>query len=290
MQNDAPAPARILAPVVARTPHARGDTSAAKASHGLAGLGLAGLGLSGGGVAGLGLVASLAALAACGSDPAPTPKVVTAAEMRAFWGLNPGSCWLYRGASEVVAEVVGPDTVAVAGRTVYVLRFRALSGGLANEYRLDADSEPGKLLLARLTEGVTAQTRVDALYQEPLPVWSTLTYDKAGALVFNAGDLIETVTTPRPTTEVPSPMPESHRVTVRDRMKAVGTSSGAASAINIAYEHGGKTAIWNLVPNYGIALFTQDGIEHQVCAARLCDAQGNCTGAANCLGALACPR
>jgi hypothetical protein len=278
MHQDAPAPARILAPADAHAPLSRVDTPAARARRCLAGVGLAAS------------VSALAALAACGSEPAPTPKVVTAAEMRAFWGLNPGSCWLYRGDTEVVAEVSGPDSVSVAGRTVYLLQFRSLSGGLPREYRLDADSEPGKLLLARLTEGATAQTRVDALYQAPLPVWSTLGYDKAGAIVFNAGDLIETVTTPRATTEVPNPMSEAHRVTVRDRMKTVGTSSGSASAINIAYEHGGKTAIWNLVPGYGIALFTQDGVEHQVCAARTCDAQGNCTGAADCRGALACPR
>jgi hypothetical protein len=278
MHDLARAPAPIHAPLAPRPMGAL--DRARRARSGVAALGRAGLALALG----------AAALAACGSDPAPTPKVVTAAEVRAFWGLNPGSCWLYRGDTEVVAEVTGPDSVSVAGRTVYLLQFRSLSGGLPREYRLDADSEPGKLLLARLTEGATAQTRVDALYQAPLPVWSTLTYDRAGALVFNEGELIETVTTPRATTENPSPMPESHRVTVRDRMKTVGTSTGSAAAINIAYERAGKTAIWNLVPNYGIALFTQDGVEHQVCAARICDAQGNCTGAADCRGALACPR
>jgi hypothetical protein len=79
------------------------------------------------------------------------------------------------------------------------------------------------------------------------------------------------------------PVPIEHKWVVLNRMASVATSSGAASAIEMTYKHGTKLSTYRLVPGYGMASFIDStNTSYQVCAARVCDSSGACTGASSC--------
>jgi hypothetical protein len=71
----------------------------------------------------------------------------------------------------------------------------------------------------------------------------------------------------------------------------VTTSEGEAAAVTMDYRKNGIPSTWWLVPGYGFAKFQNfDGTTYQVCAARVCDSTGACTGAPDCTNNLDCPR
>lgn len=240
---------------------------------------------------GLALAAALAtggaALTGCGSDPVPPAKVPTPAEMRSYWGLNPGSCWVYKDLSGMSAglttSVEGPDTVRIAGRTVYVLTQAKSSGGRPNELVLDTETN-GQMFLARSTDGSVTPSVVETYLTDPRPVWGVLEYDRAGALVFGPDGTFESAATPKDGAAA-----IAHKWTIANREKAVATPDGPGTGIELRYSKNGTLeATYDLVPNFGMAHIQLDGVEYQVCQARVCDAAGVCTGVPTCAGVV-CP-
>lgn len=227
----------------------------------------------------------LALGAACGDDPPPAPKVPTAAEMRTFYGLNPGSCWVYKNLTDsslFTVSVDGPDTVRIAGKSVFVVtQATASAPGQPNEILLDADTTPGKLFLARYTSGIGQARMTETYLTDPRPLWGELSY-VSDALVFAAGDRLESASTPQN-----GAMAVAHKWTVANRKEAVVKDDGSsAEAHRLLYAKDGvQLAVYDLVPGYGMAHIQLNGTEYQVCKARVCDAMGACTGIDTCASA-----
>lgn len=224
---------------------------------------------------------------ACGDDPRPPEQVPTAAEVRDYYGLNAGSCWRYRtSAAGATVTIIGPDTQRISGRTVYIMSYQRTNGGLPIEWLLDADSEPGTILLWRIDEG--RGTEGVFTFENPAPVFAKFAYED-GAVDF-AQTTFETVSTPRGAMEA-----QTHRWLVLNR-SAMAAKIGANNmletvpAVRLSYERTGKPiATYSLVPGYGFADFTDtENVSHQVCASRVCDSKNNCVGANSC-AELVCP-
>lgn len=226
--------------------------------------------------------------AGCGSDPVAPPKVPTAAELRTYWGLNPGSCWVYKDLSGqsagLTVSVDGPDTVRIAGRTTYIVTQAFSSGGRPNELLLDVDAEAGKMFLARATKGTTNPATTETYIADPRPLFGELEYDSKGALSFIPESVIESASTPQGTT-----VAVAHKWTVGARDKALLIPSGATTGMELRYfKNGTREAVYDLVPNFGMAHLQLDGVDYQVCQARVCDAANVCTGVDSCAGVV-CP-
>lgn len=228
-------------------------------------------------------------LGACGSDPPPPPKVPTAAEVRTYWGLNPGSCWVYKdltgGSGGITSSVDGPDTVRIAGRTTYIYsRATAAAPSSPDEFLIDVDTTPGTMFLARETDGTVTPRVVDTYLDEPRPQWGVFDYDSAGALELFPDNTLETASTPRGATAA-----IAHKWTVVSRAEMLSTPDGVKPGLLLRYfKDNVRQATYGLVPNFGIASFEIDGTNYQVCLARVCDAAGACTGVETCAAAF-CP-
>ncbi len=219
---------------------------------------------------------------ACGEDEPATPDPVpSAAQVRDFWGLGPDSCWRYRrpssaGGLSTFANVTvkPPNTQVIAGKTVYIRSYRPDSSGAPTlEQYFDSEGAPN-LVLARSIDGV-GMDRVVKTYDASPPLFGRFEFGEANAIEFHARTF-ETDSTPKDGTA------ENHKWVVFDP-ESVATHDGMADAIKLSYTTGGKTANFFLVPGYGFAKFTDfDGVPHQVCAARVCNDAGVCTGVASC--------
>lgn len=231
-------------------------------------------------------------LAACGEDkpisrPVPSPEVV-----RNMYGLGDGSCWRYRfaqGGTSLYAtvSVSGPNTTAIAGKTVFVRKLQLESGGLPLEDYFDTSAD-GEVRLLRHVEGQQGD-RVTKRYEddpEP-PLFAKFIVVDADTARLTLGESWETTPTPK---ELPI---ERHVWSVLSETDPVDTPSGEQPSYKLNYNRsagGGAmaTSTFNVVPGFGVARFVDfDGTMYQVCDARVCDAAGTCTGAASC-DALAC--
>lgn len=230
----------------------------------------------------------LAALAACGGDPPPVVMIPTANQARDFYGLGKGSCWRYRYAAGATSafttvSVDGPDDKRVAGKVVWVVSVQPEVGGQPTQYLLDVDTTPGKMFLAQWAEGSGAMRVTETYDTEPRPIFGTFEFDAANKIVFAKADIMQTASTPRKMSDADMPVPIEHKWVVLNRMANVATSSGAATAIEMTYKHGTKLSTYRLVPGYGMASFIDStNTSYQVCAARVCDSSGACTGASSC--------
>jgi hypothetical protein len=232
------------------------------------------------------------ALAACGSDPPPVDPTPTAAQVRDFWGLNPGSCWVYRyrpsgQVTDIFASVSisGPDTVRISGKTVYVLTYQP-AASQASEYVLDVDSTPGEIRLARTSEGSGAMRVTTTYLAEPRPLWAAFDLDAASSTLKLNDSRFTTSATPEG-----GGAAIDHQWVVLNEMDTAAVAGGMAqTAIKLSYTRSdAATSNWWLVPGYGMARFTDNAsLDHQVCASRVCDAANNCTGAPSCTN-LVCP-
>jgi len=224
----------------------------------------------------------------CGGDPPPVVKVPTAQDMRTFWGLNSGSCWVYKNLtdnSQFTVSVDGPDTVRIAGKQIYVVNQATASApGQPNEILLDTDTAPGELYLARYTSGIGAARMTETYLTDPRPLWGKLVYE-GDALKFAPTNRLESASTPQG-----GAAPIAHQWTVASRDQAVVKDDGsAAMAHRLLYTKGGvQQAVYDLVPGYGMAHLQLNGTEYQVCLAHVCDGAGTCTGAPTCAN-VPCP-
>lgn len=234
-------------------------------------------------------------LASCGDDEFPTTERPGPDAVRAYYGLGGGSCLRYRyssGGNTLFArvDVKGPDEQRVAGETVYVWEFRETeAGGFPDEWLLIPGE--GELRLVRSTFGATQQERVTYRYEDAdRPLFAQLELDD-GEIIFEPGPF-ETLTTPErcPVQDEACTTPEapfSHVWTVLDDQGMAVTPTGTSTAVELNYEveREGVAESWrySLVPNFGFArMISPDGITYQVCAARICDGAGTCTGAPSC--------
>lgn len=241
-----------------------------------------------------GPVVSLALLlgaGGCGESPpamklVPTPEVV-----RTVYGLGDGSCWKYRfsqGGTNLFATVTlsGPNETAIAGHSVWVRKYQLESGGLPTEDYLEVGEE-AEVRLLRHVEG-QQDARVTRRYEDDPtpPLFARFRYDASAGATLNEGDRFETMPTPK---DLPI---ERHVWTVLSENDTASTPGGDQTAYKLQYARGAnETAVYHLVPNFGFAKITDfAGVTHQVCAARVCDASGACTGAASCMSSdLVCP-
>lgn len=226
----------------------------------------------------------------CGEEEKPPDPVPTAAQVRNFWGAGAESCWRYRrpsstGGLNTFANVTikPPNTQVISGKTVYIRSYRPDSSGAPTlEQYLDTETAPD-ITLARSIEGVGVD-RVVKTYEASPPLFARFEFGEGNALQFHE-TIFETTSTPK------DGMAENHKWVVVSTAEPVATHDGMAEAIKLNYTLGGKTASYALVPGYGFAKFTDfDNVAHQVCAARVCDAAGVCTGVASCTSQdLTCP-
>ena len=230
------------------------------------------------------IVAALAVaglLCACGGTEAPPEdNKPTPAEVRTFWGLQPGSCWRYKiptgtpGFSEfATVEISAPNDKVVAGRTVYIQTYKRDSG-LEDQLYFDTESN-SEIRLARSEDGPGADRVTRVFETEPLPLFGAFRFEE-DVVVFKQ-DVFETTATPRALDA------ELHKWVVFAKDQDVATADGTAKAYKLRYTRGTQTAEYFVVPGYGFAKFTDfDNKDHQVCAARVCDSAGACTGASSC--------
>jgi hypothetical protein len=230
------------------------------------------------------------ALLACGSDAPTTRPDPAPSAVRDFYGLGPGSCWRYRFSAQgaalfATASISGPNTAVVAGETVYLRTFQLDSGGRPEQHYFDTEVA-GEVRLLRHDTSDAASQRVTFRYDVP-PVLARFELDPAGKLRF-LEDRIDTDTTPV------EGEPERHVWSVLGR-EEVSTPAGPAEAIKLEHRltrgAAGETSIAQafLVPGQGFArLVDFAGTTYQVCAQRVCDSTGACTGAPDC-ATLACP-
>lgn len=225
----------------------------------------------------LGLTAALLA-AACSSDPPPAKMVPTAEEVRSLYGLGPGSCYRYEQLGQRLFstfDIAGPNTNSIAGRTAFVRKYSQDSGGRPVEEYFATDGD-GEVRLIRLVGSDGSVKRYET--NDVAPLFAKFEYDKTD-VVLQVGDRFEVTAQPK---DLPA---EMHEWTVlSDSQPAVLPGGMSATGYNLQYKiNGGSPTTHLVVPGFGVASFTDaTGKTHQVCAARVCDAAGNCTGAESC--------
>ncbi len=254
----------------------------------------------------LALAFGLAGLAAaCGdSGEAPPQKTVTAAEVRDLYGMNPGSCYQYRLPSSALATVTleENDGIAISGYKVIKRSYVAPGSSLAEEEYYDFDTKPGEVRLLREVRGFNAAERSTKSYVEYRAELDREGTVGPGVLVFDVEyDRQNTlVVKPAPYTTATTPIvsaggntmsveAETHEWS-RLGEEQVMTPEGMVTATTYNYQRpGAENARFALVPGFGFARIQDfNNVAHQICAARVCKADGSCTGAASCQE-LSCP-
>jgi hypothetical protein len=221
---------------------------------------------------------------ACGGDP-PPPKEVPAGDIvRTLYGLNPGSCYRYEQLGQrlyATFDVAGPNTNSIAGRTVYVRSYRLDAGGRPVEEYFATDAE-GEIRLIRKVDNMGNVSRYEM--DEVAPLFAKFEYNIKKEALMKTGDRFMVTAQPK---DLPA---EMHEWTVKSDAKMIVTTDGEKVGYDLQYRiNAGTPSTWQIVPGYGVASFVDfNGVTHQVCDARICDASGVCTGAADCLQ-LACP-
>jgi hypothetical protein len=223
-------------------------------------------------------------LLGCGGEDTPPPvEQPDAPAVRTAYGLNPGSCWKYRYTQTGVdlfanVDVAGPNDTAIAGRTVYVRSFRLEAGGLPTEDYFDTESD-SKVRLIRHVEGQgTARTTKRYEDNAEPPVFAEYHFNSKKEVIMRQGDKFETLATPKDMAE------ERHVWSVLSDEEQIVTPDGTKPGYKLQYTRGtSETALYYVVPEFGVANFIDfAGVTHQVCAARVCDASGACTGSDSC--------
>lgn len=240
----------------------------------------------------IGLLASLSPVAGCGGgDDGPPKAAVPPAAVRDFTGLVDGNCWRYRYARSgstlfTNVSISGPNEMVIAGAKVYLRQTVNDGGGFPDVEYLDTEHD-GEVRLLRLDTTGSNGMRLSKRYETP-PVPTIVRFLRTadGTVVLPAGSRIELESTP-----VDGQL-ERHAWRVSTEPEMVQLPDGPAEAIRLEYRYteGANTwtAFYSLVPGKGFAKIVDfQGTTYQVCAQRVCDSGGNCTGAPDCN--LSCP-
>jgi hypothetical protein len=226
----------------------------------------------------LGLTALIAA-GACSSDPPEEKKIPTGEEVRSLYGLGPGSCYRYKNLTNGLFstfDIAGPNTNSIAGRTTFVRKYSQDSGGRPVEEYFATDGD-GEVRLIRLVDSAGMVKRYET--DDVAPLFAKFAFNTKNEAIMKTGDRFLVNAQPKDMDA------EMHEWTVlSDSGEAVLPDGMTATGYSLQYKiNGGSTTTWSIVPDFGVASFTDTtGKIHQVCAARVCDAVGNCTGAESC--------
>ena len=205
-------------------------------------------------------------------DPVQKPS---AGEIRQFMGLVDGNCWRYKLAGSrtyLNTSVSGPNTIAIAGRSLYVRKSLSDSGDFAKDEYFDTGTE-AELQLARRIEGRGSEQVVRTYEVDSYPLVGVFDFGDMGEAQF-AEAIFRTTTTPMGLDK------EDHQWTVVST-EATGTTHDGMSLP--AYDLSGQRNTesperFTLVPGYGFTKFTtSNGKTYQVCDACVSDTDGACT-------------
>ncbi|MBK8013985.1 MAG: hypothetical protein IPK13_21895 [Deltaproteobacteria bacterium] len=246
----------------------------------------------------LGLVLGSGAVGCASLDPPPETEVPTAAEVRTFFGLLPGSAWRYRRATGGTARayITGPDTASIAGKTAYVRRVRLQeSEAIEEAWFFDGDAADGALRILRMTELAKTSAESATLLtrrfeQDPVPEIGRLSYAaRDGALkepTLKAGARFDTESVARLCTEeCGEGETETHRWSVLNAGEAtlpVGFEAYGTATVRMSYQRGGArpaSATYDFVPGFGLIRFSDfSGTDYLLCAAYVCPDEAGCIG------------
>jgi hypothetical protein len=206
-------------------------------------------------------------------------EIPTGQQIRDIYGLNNDSCYRYEQLGQglyATFDIAGPNTNSIAGRTVWVRKYTLDSGGRAVEEYFAADDGTGELRLIRKVDNMGVVRRYES--DDSAPLFAQVAFNPQRQPVMAKGARFEV-------TAMPKDMPaELHEWTVLDDKATIVSTEGTAMGYSLQYKiDGGMVSTWQIIPGYGVAAFTDvSGTTHQVCAARVCDANGTCRGAADC--------
>lgn len=236
----------------------------------------------------------------CGdSGETPMQKTVTAAEARDYYGMNAGSCYRYRlpDSSFVNVTIEANDNLALTQYKTMKRSYVGAASSLAEEQYFDFETTPGEVRLLREVTGFTSAERSTKTFVEYRPeadregevgpgvLVLALEYDRQNVFGLVPAPYV-TATTPivsagGTTMRVEAESHEWSRLGTEPVTLPDGTMA-TADLYNWA-RPGGLNARYALVPGFGFTRIQDfSNVAHQLCAARVCKADGTCTGAASC--------
>lgn len=240
-------------------------------------------------------------LLACGGDEdKPGVTYPSEGEVRAYYGLTPGSCYMYRylegGVSKKLTDTITRSADegegAVQRRRVYLT-----GGGFSDEFYYQAD-DAGKLRLLKARLGSTPETRKTYRYPaDQAPAMLGRQISPSGDPGFSEQQA-QLVVTPEVCadgqTDCPAGEREDHKWSRlnQSEVQLPGQSEKVpAEKLRYRVQRGGesRTEDYWLVPNYGFVKIEVGEIVYSLCEARVCNAEGKeCKGADSCKN-LKCP-
>ena len=214
-------------------------------------------------------------LLACDPPAPPEEAVPSGDEIRQFMGLVDGNCWRYRRSGTrtyLNMSVSGPNTIAVAGRSLYVREWLSDSGDAAREEYFDL-STPSELRIAREKDGRGTMAEIRSYTEDPLPLVGKFQYGDEMMAVEFAESIFKTFATPMDL------MAEDHQWTVINTEASAVTHDGMMkTAIELSSQRGSAISRFTLVPGYGYTKFTDtSGQTYQICDACIGSVDGECT-------------
>ena len=220
------------------------------------------------------LSAMILPVLACDPPEREEAKVPTADEVRTFMGLVDGNCWRYKlsgSRTYLTMSVNGPNTIAVAGRSLYVKNWLSDSGDVSREEYFDM-STAGELHLAREIDGRGVMAEVRTYLTDPLPLLGRFDFDMMDKMQF-AVAIFKTTSTPMGLEA------EDHQWTVINAETTGTKHDGMTSdAVELSGQRGSQASRYTLIPGYGYSKYTDaSGRSYQVCDACVSDTDGGCT-------------
>jgi len=190
-------------------------------------------------------------------------------------GLVAGNCWRYKlsgSRTYLNMSVSGPNSIAIAGRTLYARKALSDSGDYSKDEYYDA-ATAGELHLGRVIEGRGVEQVVRTYEVDSSPVVGRFNFGEMNAVQFD-GVIFRTTTTPMGLDK------EDHQWTVVNT-DATGTTHDlvASPAVELSGQRNTENpARYTLVPGYGYTKFTTPkGNTYQVCDACVSSTDGGCT-------------
>jgi len=189
-------------------------------------------------------------------------------------GLVARNCWRYKlngSRTYLNMSVSGPNTIAIAGRSLYLRSSLSDSGDYSKEEYYDVATER-ELQIARVIDDRGRQAVVRTYEQERGPLIGRFDYDAMNQVQF-AESVFTTTTTPAGMAQ------EVHKWMVVNTQTMGTTHDGMNErAIELAGQRGMEVSRYKLVPGYGYTSFTTPmGNTYQVCDACVSDTDEGCT-------------
>lgn len=236
------------------------------------------------------IAAAALLLGACSGSTIPEETFPSSSEVRTFYGLTPGSCTVFNVPainSVATLEVKGPNTISVAGETLYDQELTLQSSARVFQRQFSAD-ERGEVRLVRSATGRGSEQITTRYESVASPVFLRLVYDRNEVVELTPGARFEVETTPERCGQMinngescESGVAERHVWQVFEEMTSIDTPDGPMDAFQLLYRRtiGTETdeARYQIVPGRGIVGFTDfDNNIYNICAWKTCDDSGAC--------------